>query len=122
MIMTISSLDKRSSAFFDGVLEIELINGREQRLVEPSHARVEVFLSKVGVRHGRLSERDDCLSRSWKEKQTIASTTAAIRLLLATTIAISISGITRRANRYSTQIAAVYFHEADHYIRQAPAV
>ena len=46
---------------------------------------------------------------------TIASTTAAIRLqaellrrlLLAITIATSISGITRRANRYSTQIAAV---------------
>ena len=54
---------------------------------------------------------------------TIASTTAAIRLqaqlllrqLLATTIAISISGITRRANRYSTQSAAVYLHVADRY-------
>ena len=38
-----------------------------------------------------------------------------LRLLLATTIAISISGITRRANRYSTQIAAVYLHVADRY-------
>ena len=38
-----------------------------------------------------------------------------LRLLLATTIATSISGITRRANRYSTQIAAVYLHVADRY-------
>ena len=38
-----------------------------------------------------------------------------LRLLLPTAIAISISGITRRANRYSTQIAAVYLHVADRY-------
>ena len=35
-----------------------------------------------------------------------------LRLLLPTAVAISISGITRRANRYSTQIAAVYLHVA----------
>ena len=38
-----------------------------------------------------------------------------LRLLLATTIATRLSGITRRANRYSTQIAAVYLHVADRY-------
>ena len=54
---------------------------------------------------------------------TIASTTAATTAstTAATTAACdydcdySISGITRRANRYSSQIAAVYLHVADRY-------